>query len=316
MQLNKDNTYYLGIDIGGTAAKMGIVSNDGDILFKKSYDVCFNQYEAPILETVKDSIKMFINECEIEINQLSGIGVSATGQIDSEAGAVIGVGGNIRNWKGAQIKRELEQLYSLPVSVVNDANCMVIGESWIGCAKGQQNVIGITIGTGVGGGIIVDSKILLGRQGIAGELGHFVIYGDGKRCTCGHVGCYEQYASMTALIKEVFEHAEVCGLENEEVNGLMIFEKMDKNTELKKIVDQWICDIGKGLVGLTHIFNPEMIVIGGAVSVQEEKFIQPIRDYLYQHAMENFTKNLIIQAAVLGNDAGLVGAVYYNLNTK
>lgn len=316
MQLNKDNTYYLGIDIGGTAAKMGIVSNDGDILFKKSYDVCFNQYETPILETVKDSIKMFINECEIEIHQLSGIGVSATGQIDSEAGSVIGVGGNIRNWKGAQIKRELEQLYSLPVSVVNDANCMVIGESWIGCAKGQQNVIGITIGTGVGGGIIVDSKILLGRQGIAGELGHFVIYGDGKRCTCGHVGCYEQYASMTALIKEVFEHAEVCGFENEEVNGLMIFEKMDKNTELKKIVDQWICDIGKGLVGLTHIFNPEMIVIGGAVSVQEEKFIQPIRDYLYQHAMENFTKNLIIQAAVLGNDAGLVGAVYYNLNTK
>lgn len=316
MQFNKDNTYYLGIDIGGTAAKMGIVSNEGRILFKKSYGVCFDQYETPILETVKRSISKFMEECQIEIKQLSGIGVSATGQIDSEIGEVIGVGGNIKNWKGAQIKKELEQLYQLPVTVVNDANCMVIGESWIGCAKEHHHVIGITIGTGVGGGIIVDSKILLGRTGIAGELGHFVIYGDGVDCTCGHVGCYEQYASMTALIKEVSKHAVTLGLDNEEITGLLIFDRMDSNEDLKCLVDQWVCDIGKGLVGLTHIFNPEIIVIGGAVSVQEEKFIQPIRDYIHQYAMENFTKNLIVQAAVLGNDAGLIGAVYYNMNTK
>ena len=316
MQLNKNNLVYLGIDIGGTSVKMGIVNELGTILFKDNFNVCFDEYQTPILETVKKSIEIFVNNHKIDMKQISGIGVSATGQIDSVKGQVIGVGGNIRNWKGSLIKDELERIYSLPVSVVNDANCMVIGESWKGRAKGYSNVIGITIGTGVGGGIIVDSNILLGRLGIAGELGHFPLYSDGIKCTCGNIGCYEQYASMTALIKAVKKNAENCDLDKDKITGLLIFETMEKNHELKKIVNYWLEDIAKGLIGLIHIFNPDMIVIGGAVSVQEEKFIEPIRNYIHQHTMENYTKNLIVCSAVLGNDAGLIGAVYYNMNKQ
>ena len=195
---------------------------------------------------------------------------------------------------------------------------MVIGEKWIGKGKEYDNVIGVTIGTGVGGGIVVNSNILLGSIGIAGELGHFSIDSNGKNCTCGNVGCYEQYASMTALIKDVinnYDDINNLSVKKEDINGKVIFEELEKgNQDIKFIVDKWIENIGKGLVSLTHIFNPEIIVIGGAVSKQEELFIKPVRDYVKKHVMKKFGENLKVEAAELGNNAGLVGAVYYNLN--
>lgn len=309
---------YLGIDIGGTAVKMGIVTESGEILSKSSYDVAFDGYETPIIETVKKGIDIFLNESNISVKELNGIGVSATGQIDSNIGSVVGVGGNIKNWCNTEIKKELELIYNVRTTVVNDANCMVIGEQWLGGAKGYKNVIGITIGTGVGGGIIVDSKILLGSIGIAGELGHFSIDANGRECTCGNVGCYERYASMTALVKEVKENYEKLGevsFAKEEVNGLVIFTELEKNKELQNIVNGWIENISKGLISLTHIFNPEIILIGGGVSKQEKMFIEPIREIVLSKVMSKFGENIKVEAAMLGNDAGLIGAVYYNIQS-
>lgn len=309
---------YLGVDIGGTAVKMGIVSINGEVIKSNSYDVAFDSYETPIIETVKKSIDMFLKDSCIDMNDLKGIGVSATGQIDTYKGKVIGVGGNIKNWCGTEIKKELEDKYGIKTTVVNDANCMVIGEQWTGSARGLKNVIGITVGTGVGGGIIIDSNILLGNIGIAGELGHFSIEANGKKCTCGNIGCYEQYASMTALVKEVksrFEELENISFTKDEVNGKEIFNEVKNGNEsIIRIVDEWINNIGKGLVSLTHIFNPEIILIGGGVSKQEELFIKPLREYVLNHVMEKFAVNLKVEAAKLGNDAGLVGAVYYRIN--
>ena len=310
---------YLGIDIGGTAVKIGIVTEKGQILNKCSYDVAFDGYETPIFETVKKSIDLFLKDSNILAKELGGIGVSATGQIDSNIGSVVGVGGNIKNWCGTEIKKELEAIYNLKTTVINDANCMVIGEQWIGRARGYKNVIGITIGTGVGGGIIVDSKILLGSIGIAGELGHFSIDTNGRKCTCGNVGCYEQYASMTALVKEVKEHYLELGnvsFTKEEVNGMVIFNELEKNEVLQKIVNQWIQNISKGLISLTHIFNPKIILIGGGVSIQEKLFIKPVREIVLNKVMKRFSKNFKVESAMLGNDAGLVGAVYYNISCK
>lgn len=309
---------YLGIDIGGTAVKMGIVLENGEIVSTASFDVVFDKYETPIFETVKKGINIFLNENKIEASSLLGIGVSATGQVDSGIGSIVGVGGNIKNWCGTEIKKELESIYGIKTTVVNDANCMVIGEQWIGRAKGFKNVIGITIGTGVGGGIIVGSNILLGSIGIAGELGHFSINGEGKQCTCGNVGCYEQYASMTALVKSVkekYDQLEKLPFLKEEVNGKLIFDELEKgNTEIQTIVNEWIEDIGKGLVSLTHIFNPEIILIGGGISKQEKLFIEPIRKYVLKNSMKKFSEKLKVEAAELGNNAGLVGAVYYNVS--
>ena len=309
---------YLGVDIGGTAVKMGIVTEMGEILNKFSYDVAFDGYETPIFETVKKSIDIFLRESNVCAKELSGIGVSATGQIDSNIGSVVGVGGNIKNWCNTEIKKELELIYNLKTTVVNDANCMVIGEQWLGGARGYKNVIGITIGTGVGGGIIVDSKILLGSIGIAGELGHFSIDTNGRQCTCGNVGCYERYASTTALIKEVKENYEKLGnvsFEKEEVNGLAIFSELEKNKELQNVVNEWIQNISKGLISLTHIFNPDIILIGGGVSKQERSFIEPVREIVLNKVMKKFGENLKVESAMLGNDAGLIGAVHYNIES-
>lgn len=308
---------YLGIDIGGTAVKMGTVLENGEIVSTASFDVAFDKYETPIFETVKKGINIFLNKNKIEVSSLLGIGVSATGQVDSGIGSIVGVGGNIKNWCGTEIKKELESIYGIKTTVVNDANCMVIGEQWIGKAKGFKNVIGITIGTGVGGGIIVGSNILLGSIGIAGELGHFSVNSQGKKCTCGNIGCYEQYASMSALINDVKEKYIKLGklsFLKEDINGELIFNELEKgNVEIKSIVNNWIEYIGKGLVSLTHIFNPEIILIGGAVSKQENLFIEPLRKYVLENSMEKFAENLKVKAADLGNNAGLVGAIYYNI---
>lgn len=311
---------YLGIDIGGTAVKMGIVLENGEIVSTSNFDVAFDKYNTPIFETVKKGIRIFSSNNKINPRSLYGIGVSATGQVDSSAGSIIGVGGNIKNWCGTEIKKELESIYGIKTTVVNDANCMVIGEQWIGRAKGFKNVIGITIGTGVGGGIIVDSKILLGSIGIAGELGHFSINSEGKQCTCGNIGCYEQYASMSALInnvKEKYDKLEKISFLKEDINGKLIFNELEKeNVEIQSIVDEWTGCIGKGLVSLTHIFNPEIILIGGGVSKQEKLFINPIRKYVLEKSMEKFSSNLKVESADLGNNAGIVGAVYYNIQNR
>ncbi|MBS6503117.1 ROK family protein [Clostridium sp.] len=309
---------YLGIDIGGTSVKLGLVTDKGKILASDNYEVAFDNYKTPIFETVKKSIERFLKDNSINKNELMGIGVSATGQVNSNTGVIVGVGGNIKNWCNTEIKKELEEIYNLKTTVINDANSMVIGEQWIGKAKNYKNIIGITIGTGVGGGIIVNSNVLLGNIGIAGELGHFSINSNGKVCTCGNIGCYEQYASMTALIKNVKEKYSDIGnlsISKDEINGKYIFDELEKgNKELESVVINWIEDIGKGLVSLTHIFNPEIIIIGGAVSKQEKLFIKPVRNYVLSHVMQKFGENLRVEAAELENSAGLVGAVYYNIN--
>src|SRR3712207_6609012 len=162
---------YLGIDIGGTAVKLGIVDELGNISHTAQYPVAFDAYKTPILDTVLQSCRLFLDDISISTKELSGIGVSATGQIDSEAGIVAGVGGNIRNWEGARIKDELEAAFALKATVVNDANCVAIGEQWTGSARGVSDVIVLTVGTGLGGGIIVNNRILLGQSGFGGEIG-------------------------------------------------------------------------------------------------------------------------------------------------
>lgn len=309
---------YLGVDIGGTAVKIGIVSKIGEILKSLEYDVSFDNYETPIFETVKKSIDKFLKDSNVEKKQIKGIGVSATGQVDMNTGTIIGVGGNIKNWLGTEIKKELENIYNIKTTVVNDANCMILGETFAGRAKGYKNIIGITIGTGVGGGIIVDSNILLGATGIAGEIGHFSINSSGIKCSCGNIGCYEKYASTTALVKNVKEKYKNKSSDNfqiENVDGKIIFEQVKKgNKEIEEIVDKWIAQIGHGLVSLVHIFNPEIIIIGGGVSSQKELFIDKVKIYVEKNSMTKFSKNIKIKGAKLGNNAGIVGAVYYNIN--
>lgn len=308
---------YIGVDIGGTAVKLGIINENGTVLACESYNVAFDQYETPILDTVLKCLDNFLVLNKTSSDQFEGIGVSATGQVDIHKGIIVGTAGHIKNWDGSKIKEAMEEKFRLPVTVVNDANCAALAEKWIGAAKDATDVVVVTIGTGVGGGIIVNSEILSGKNGLAGELGHFTIRNHGKKCTCENMGCYEQYASTTALIRMVEEAISNDCMDRDAfgdhaINGRIIFDLLEKNhPTLEKIVDEWMGYLADGLVSLVHIFNPQLILIGGGVSAQEKRFIQPVRKKVLERVMPAFRVGLNIKSAELGNDAGMVGAVYY-----
>lgn len=278
---------YLGIDIGGTDVKLGIINDKGEVLRKAKYSVNFDNYVTPILETVLIKSQEFLNNEEID-----GVGVSATGQIDDKAGTVIGTSGFIPNYLYSPIKAELEKLFNKPVAVANDGNCMIIGERWLNKLN-HKDIIGVVIGTGIGGGIIVNNSILLGDRGIAGEIGQISIYGEK----------YEDLASTRALVDRVSKL-----INKEDINGKWIFENLD-NPAIKSEYDLWLNDVAVGLVSLIHIFNPSCIVIGGGISVQADLFIKPLEEKIKKLALPRFSEQLIIQAASLGNDAGMIGAI-------
>ena len=303
---------YLGIDIGGTAVKLGIVDETGTVGAVGEESVSFDDYATPIIDTVCGAAVRFLEKNGIERGELAGVGVSATGQIDSRRGVVAGTCGSLPGWTGTPLQARLEQLLGLPVTVANDANCMCLGEVWAGGARGCTDVIGITIGTGIGGGILTGGRLLEGARGLGGEMGHFPIHAkDGVKCTCGNIGCWERYASTSALVRRA--RAMDPALEN----GRVIFAEAAKGrADVLALLDAWTDEIAAGLIGLVHVFNPQRILIGGGVSTQQDLLIGPVRSKVLAGVMPAFAEHLEIEAAQLGNEAGLVGAVYYHRMEK
>lgn len=306
---------YIGIDIGGTTAKIGLVDAEGTILRSEEYAVDFDGYETPILTTVLERLKKFLADCGVCRLQLVGIGVSATGGINTQTGRVDGSAGHIKNWQGSRIKEKMEEVLQIPAYVLNDANAVALGEIWLGAARGRRNVVVVTIGTGIGGGIIVDGNPLLGKSGFAGEVGHMIISHAGESCTCGNFGCLERYGSTKALIKRIeqgIRAGEIEGFEDGAVNGRRIFEEVERgNTAVERTVNLWIDYIADGLISLIHIFNPEIVIIGGGVSVQRRLFVDKVRSKVLSRARVEFTEGLEIEPAELGNQAGMIGAVHF-----
>lgn len=301
---------YFAVDIGGTSVKVGIVDELGNIKSKGEYPVSLNNYEIPFVDAVINGCKEFMKNNEFDYELVT---VSATGQIDIHQGVVIGTCGNIPGYTNANLKARFEKEFGKKTLVANDANCAAMGEKWLGAAKDAHNVVCVTLGTGIGGGIIVNDQILTGDRGIACEIGHMIINMDGKDCTCGNKGCFEILGSTKNFVKKVEEET---GLKD--LNGREIFKMIRANHEKKDVminaVNEWVDIVAVGLTSLVHIFNPEMIVIGGGVSKEEEYVINPIIKAVYSKIMPAFKDNLKIVPAELGNDAGMVGAVYNALN--
>ena len=294
-------------DIGGTSVKLGLCDKTGKLYATTEASVSFDNYQTPIIDTVISAARTFlaVHPCTLE-----GIGVSATGQVDSRLGAVIGTNGKIANYEGTNIKARIEEAFSVPCEVLNDANAALLGEVFCGGAQNVQNVVMLTLGTGVGGGVLADGHLLSGHRGIAGEMGHFTLYQNGIPCPCGKKGCYESYASTTALIRAAEAATGESGL-----NGRILFQRIrEGDSVLQGVLSKWLDDIAAGITGLIHIFNPELILIGGGVSQQEELLLKPLKERVLHGAMPRFTEHLRIERAQLGNDAGLLGAAKFYLD--
>ncbi len=303
------SSYYLSVDIGGTAMKYGLVSETGVVIEAHETSVSFDGYKTFIGEILSTIILPYYHEIKTRYENIKAIGVSATGQIDSRAGTVIGVGSGILNYLGTKISEILTEGSGLNTYVLNDANAVALAEKWIGAGKNARNMIAVTYGTGVGGGVIVNDNLLMGDFGTAGEIGHMTLYADGKLCSCGNQGCYEVYASTRALCARALEAT------GENLNGRELFARLDED-RIQDVYTAWLTDVAKGLTSLLHIFNPEMLVIGGGLSREKELFIDALKERVEVYAMPNFVKKLEIVQAKLTNNAGMVGAAYFAMQNE
>lgn len=292
----------LALDIGGTAIKIGIVNEIGEILH-------IEERPTFALEGGKALIKRVLSIIG-EFDNIDRVGISSAGQIDPVEGKVIFATDNIPGWTGIEIKKTIENTYNIPTEVDNDVNAAALGEAHYGAGKGEDSFLCITYGTGIGGAIIENGEVYRGSRGSAGEFGHIITHVDGRPCTCTGHGCYETYASTTALVKD---YKSVFG--DGDVNGRFIFELLKKEDEnVKKIVNNWLKEVIIGLVSIIHVFNPSCIILGGGI-MNQDYILEYIQKELPNNIMANY-KNVKIKKAALGNNAGLLGATYISLKNR
>ena len=292
----------IGIDIGGTMTKIGLVDIHQKLIAKKSIETkAWRTPEAIIEEIAKTTLAM-LEEEEIAMDQCVGVGVGVPGTVDSKNGVVL-YSNNIK-WENVELAKAIGSYLPIPVSIANDADCAALGEAVAGAGKGYQDVVVLTLGTGVGGGIILDGKIYEGK-GIGGsELGHMVIVENGEPCTCGRKGCLEAYASATALKRDAKRAT------GKELEPKEIFEAAKAgDTALKEVVETYIRRLGTGVVNIVNIFRPQLFVLGGGVSEQGDALLAPLRKILAENCFGGTKGELPeLEVAALGNDAGMIGA--------
>ena len=303
--------YYLGLDIGGTFVKGVCITADGKVLAEGKCDTgCENGGAA-----MCDNIARLCEDLKAQVNgELAGIGAGCPGMIKSSDG-VVKFAGNL-GLKNFFLGAELSKRLGVPVKVTNDANAAALGEALFGAGKNYKNSILVTLGTGVGGGIIIDGKLFEGGESAGAEIGHMVLERHGDHCTCGRRGCFEAYCSATALIRRTKLQME----ENprsamwtkytaETANGKTAFEFADSDIDAKEVVDWYLKYLACGIANLANIFRPEIIMLGGGVSEQGEKLTEPLQKLVDKELFggTEYAPVKIVRAS-LGSKAGAYGA--------
>ncbi len=279
----------IGVDIGGTKIRMGVIDAEGRILAERQVKTEFPLY--PYLER---QLLLFLEEHP----DVSAIGIGTHGFVDPKAGSIVFAGDMLPGWTGTEVKAPLEQATGRYVEVENDANCAALAEAKFGAARGLGRVVCITLGTGLGGGIIWDGKLLSGgTHGGAAELGHMILYPNGARCACGRLGCAEQYVSGTALVRRIQE----AGLS---VTPPELFELAETDTKAQQLVAGFTEDLAIYISSLQAIFDMDMLIIGGGVSESASAWIDDLNSQLATVLLNP----LPVEVARFENDAGMLGA--------
>ena len=303
---------FIGIDFGGTFIKGGLVDETGEILALESVPTLAEEGVFAVIERIKKLIDKLSEGYNVQ-----GIGLGIPGLIDCEKGEVV-VSGNI-GWERVKIVGELKKQYSCPIKITNDANAAALGESRFGSGKRYSSSVFITIGTGIGSGIIIDNKIFSGNNGAGAEIGHMIIRKNGEKCTCGNRGCFESYASANALIRETKKAIEktsdtlMKSVPLSEVDGKTAFIFADKDAAAKKVLDEYLTNLSIGITNVANIFRPEAIILGGGISKEGDRLINPIKEYLKAHVYAKaLGPKVEIVCSTLKN-AGVCGAAALNM---
>ncbi len=292
---------HIGFDIGGTDIKYGVIDSKCNIIEKGKIPTRTDD----AYHIVDDLAK--ITEELSKKYTISTVGVGTAGRIDSETETIVADNLPFKNFP---FKKALEEKIGLPLFLGNDANCAALGEAYAGVASRCDNIVMVTLGTGVGGGIITNKKIYSGASGDAGEIGHMSINSEGIPCPCGNIGCWERYASVTALIEQTKAAAKKnpdsilaknIAKENGVVNGKTVFDAMDAGCEVaKEVFDKYVHYLVIGIKGILFIFNPEAVVLSGGITAQGDRLLKPV--------VEQLNTQTPIMISKLQNDAGIMGA--------
>lgn len=310
--------YNIGIDLGGTNIAVGIVNEKNEIVLKGSVPTKAGRDISLVIDDMADLCKRLVADAGLTVSDIAHAGIASPGTVNPETGFVE-YSNNLKMNHTPIVKMLFERIGIQEIYLENDANAAAYGEALAGAAKGVKNSVMVTLGTGVGGGIIIDGKIYSGFNHAGGELGHIVIEKDGKPCSCGRKGCWEAYSSATGLIKMTKEKMqerpdskmwELCDEKLENAGGRTAFDAAKAgDTAGKEVVDTYISYLACGLTNIINIFQPEILSIGGGVCNEGDYLLVPVKERVFA---ESYSRDGVpqtdIRIAKLGNDAGIIGA--------
>ncbi len=309
--------YRVGVDLGGTNISAGVINENLEIIGRGKLKTNCPRAAELILEDVAKTVEMAVAEAGIKMDEVSSVGIGTPGSVNKTTGYIEYA--NNLGFDKVPAKDILEARLGKTVYLDNDAHCAALGEAIAGVGQGVSSFVAITLGTGVGSGIVLDGKIVTGVNDAAGEMGHMVIAADGELCTCGRRGCFERYASATALIqqtKDAMRHDmeskmwDLVGGDISKVSGRTSFEAMRAgDATAKKVVDKYIYYLGVGITNIVNALQPEIVCIGGGIGHEKENLLAPLRKYVERERYSiHADRQTQILSAKLGNDAGLIGA--------
>jgi len=310
--------HYIGIDVGGTNIKYGIVSPNGEIVSKGMLSLKADLKKDAILSNIKKAIDSLLSYARRNKIRIKGIGIGCPGTVDFKKGKIMDMVPNVPQLKNVNIKSELKKDFGYPLYVDNDANLMALAEHKHGAAKEYKNCLCLTIGTGIGSGIIIDGKLFRGSCFAGAEFGHTSILYDGIKCSCGNIGCVEAYASARAMVKKARKLLKggkksllykIVDGDLSKISTKLIFDSWKKGDRFcTKIVNETCAYLGTALGSAVNLLNPEVVVIGGGVADAGMRFIRKIEKEIKKRANPVASKDLKVVKAKLGNDAGFIGA--------
>lgn len=306
----------IGIDLGGTSVKIALISLNGAIEDQWSVPTNIEDAGSHIVPDIIDSVKSYLSAHDMTESDIQGIGMGSPGQIDPEKGTVKGAY-NLGWAETQEVKSKFQETFDVPFVIDNDANVAALGEQWKGAGNNEPDVIFVTLGTGVGGGIVLGGELIHGAAGSAGEIGHMVVDTNGFACTCGNRGCLETVASATGIVRLAKVEAKQndydsplnAMIADDTISAKKVFDAAKADDALgREVVDQFANYLGLACGQLGNALNPSKIVIGGGVSAAGEFLLEKVNEKFQQYAFSSVKDSTSLALATLGNDAGILGA--------
>ena len=308
---NALNNHVLAADVGGTNTRIAVVTKDGEILALLKKSTHCKDGKDEMIRFLVSTAKETIEKSRLSIKDICGMGIGFPGPLNAETGMIFNPP-NLIGWNNVPLKDILEEKLKLPVSIENDANLAGLGEWWKGTGEGTNSLVCITLGTGVGGGIILNGEIWHGASWIAGEIGHTTVIRDGMKCTCGNNGCLEAYASARGIV----ERANIALSENRDKDKSQLITNLKQLDELVLQGNETILNViketgvilGIAVANIANLLNPDIVVLFGGVTNLGENLLKPLKEEVKKRAFEKATESLRIEISKLGDNGGILGA--------